>query len=180
MIDFDSLSQTPVKDIAAPLRWRYFHFLRGVDNLNKLDKPPHEWFNNPGRNIPPYSDKDLEERLLTWDDLQPGHFEAMVERRGKKIPQNAEELFGLQEEEFNTLFADKETKPETKGADDGMGLEKEIREEELLAMAAERGIVPLVEACRRLGQEGWVSEQAAMVTAGRIAIGERAPTRSRG
>ena len=76
----------------------------------------------------------------------------MVERRGKKIPQNAEELFGLQEEEFNTLFADKETKPETKGADDGMGLEKEIREEELLAMAAERGIVPLVEACRSAAQ----------------------------
>lgn len=59
-----------------------FHFLRGVDNLNKLDKPPHDWFKNPGRNIPPYSDKDLEERLLTWEDLQPGNFEAMIQRRG--------------------------------------------------------------------------------------------------
>jgi hypothetical protein len=40
-----------------------FHFLRGIDNLNKLDKDPHEWFKNPGKNVPPYSDKDLDERL---------------------------------------------------------------------------------------------------------------------
>jgi hypothetical protein len=97
-----------------------FHFLRGVDNLNKLDKPPHEWFKTPGRNIPPYSDKDLEERLLTWEDLQPGSFEAMIERRGKKIRQNAETLLGLPEQEFNLLFADKETKPEPESDDDGL------------------------------------------------------------
>jgi hypothetical protein len=84
-----------------------FHFLRGTDNLNKLDKPPHEWFKNPGKNVPPYSDKDLEERLLTWDDLQPGNFESMIERRGKKIRQKAEEIFGLQEQEFDALFAQK-------------------------------------------------------------------------
>ena len=89
------------------------------DNLNKLDKAPHEWFRNPGRNIPSYSDKDLEERLLTWDDLEPGHFEAMIEQRGKKIRQNAEKLFGLSEQEFNALFADKETKPETESDEEG-------------------------------------------------------------
>jgi hypothetical protein len=94
-----------------------FHFLRGVDNLNKLDKPPHEWFMNPGKNVPSYSDKDLEERLLSWDDLQPGNFEVMIERRGKRIREKAEQLFGLSEQEFNVLFADKPTKgldaPET-------------------------------------------------------------------
>jgi hypothetical protein len=57
--------------------------------------------------VPPYSDKDLEERLLTWDDLQPGNFESMIERRGKKIRQKAEEIFGLQEQEFDALFAQK-------------------------------------------------------------------------
>jgi len=135
-----------------------FHFLRGVDNLNKLDKPPHEWFRSPGRNIPPYSDKDLEERLLTWEDLQPGNFEAMIERRGKKIRQNAEKLFGLQEQEFNELFADKEKKLEPESEDEG-GSESEISDEELVAFAAERGIAPLVEVCRRLAVDGWVTEQ---------------------
>lgn len=103
-----------------------FHFLRGVDNLNKLDKPPHEWFKNPGRNVPPYSDKDIEERLLTWEDLQPGNFEAMVVRRGEKIRENAEKLFGLKEQEFDSLFADKETKPETDNEDDA-GSDAEIK-----------------------------------------------------
>lgn len=95
-----------------------FHFLRGVDNLNKLDKAPHEWFKNPGRNVPPYSDRDLEERLLIWDDLEPGSFEAMIERRGKKIRQNAEKLFGVTEPEFNALFADKEAKSEPESEND--------------------------------------------------------------
>jgi hypothetical protein len=83
-----------------------FHFLRACDNLNKLDKPPHEWFRNPGRDVPPYSERDLEERLLTWDDLEPGHFEPMIKNRGEKIRKKAEELFGLKEEEFNALFAE--------------------------------------------------------------------------
>ena len=87
-----------------------FHFLRGIDNLNKLDKPPHEWFRNPGKNVPPYSDKDLEERLLTWDDIQPGRFETMIERRGERIRRKAEELFSLSEQEFNALFAEKPIK----------------------------------------------------------------------
>jgi hypothetical protein len=81
-----------------------FHFLRGSDNLNKLDKDPHVWFRNPGTNIPPYSDKDLEDRLLQWDELDPGRFETMIERRGKRIRAKAEELFGLTEDEFNELF----------------------------------------------------------------------------
>lgn len=135
-----------------------FHFLRGVDNLNKLDKPPDEWFKNPGRNIPPYSEKDLEERLLTWEDLQPGNFEAMIERRGKKIRQNTEKLFGLQEQEINALFGDKVTKPEQEDDDKG-GSDSEIGEEELGAIAAARGIAPLVEVCRRLTVDEWVTEQ---------------------
>jgi len=60
-----------------------FHFLRGKDNLNKSDTPPHEWFRKPGNNVLPYSDKDLEERLMTWEDLEPGNFDTMIERRGK-------------------------------------------------------------------------------------------------
>jgi Protein of unknown function DUF262 len=135
-----------------------FHFLRGVDNLNKLDKPPHEWFKNPGRNIPPYSDKDLADRLLTWEDLQPGSFEAMIDRRGKKIRQNAEKIFGLREEELNALFADKETKAEAENDEDA-GSDGEISEEELVSIAADRGVAPLVEACRRLAMDDWVTEQ---------------------
>ena len=81
-----------------------FHFLRGVDNLNKSDKPPHEWFKNPGRNIAPYSEDDLKERLLTWDDLEPGHFESMLQNRGKRIRTKAEELFKISEDKFNALF----------------------------------------------------------------------------
>ncbi len=83
-----------------------FHFLRGSDNLNKLDKDPHDWFRTPGKNIPPYSDKDLEERLLQWEDLNPGQFESMIEKRSKKIQTKAAELFGVTEEEFNAMFAD--------------------------------------------------------------------------
>ena len=83
-----------------------FHFLRGIDNLNKLDKDPHDWFQNPGKNIPPYSDKDLEERLLQWEDLNPGRFESMIEKRSRKIRTKAAALFGVTEEDFNALFAD--------------------------------------------------------------------------
>lgn len=83
-----------------------FHFLRGSDNLNKLDKDPDKWFRNPGKNIPPYSDRDLEERLLQWGDLNPGQFEHLIERRSGKIRTKAAELFGATEEEFNALFTD--------------------------------------------------------------------------
>lgn len=135
-----------------------FHFLRGVDNLNKLDKPPNEWFKNPGRNIPPYSDKDLEERLLTWEDLQPGNFESMIDRRGKKIRQNAEKLFGVTELEFNGLFAEKDAKSEPE-TDAENGSDGEIDEADLLEIAKIRGVVPLVEVCRRPGIDDWVWEQ---------------------
>lgn len=84
-----------------------FHFLRGSDNLNKLDKDPHDWFRNPGKNVSPYSDKDIQERLLQWEDLNPGQFESMIEKRSRKIRTKAAELFGVTEEEFNALFADK-------------------------------------------------------------------------
>jgi len=83
-----------------------FHFLRAKDNLNKLDRPPHEWFRNPGTDTPSYSTKDLDERLLTWDDLEPGNFDVMLERRGRKIREKTQQFFGLTEEQFNALFAD--------------------------------------------------------------------------
>lgn len=83
-----------------------FHFLRGSDNLNKLDKDPHDWFRNPGKNVPPYSDKDMEERLLKWEDINPGCFETMIKQRGRRIRAKAQELFGLAEDEFNSLFAE--------------------------------------------------------------------------
>ncbi len=85
-----------------------FHFLRASDNLNKTDKDPHDWFKNPGKSISPYTDEDLEGRLLEWEDLNPGQFEIMIEKRSKKIRAKAGELFGTTEEEFNALFADKQ------------------------------------------------------------------------
>lgn len=83
-----------------------FHFLRGSDNLNKLDKDPNDWFRNPGKDVPPYSDKDLEDRLMTWDEINPGCFETMIEQRGKRIRAKAEQLFGVSEEDFKMLFAE--------------------------------------------------------------------------
>ncbi len=82
-----------------------FHFLRANDNGNKSDKPPHEWFRKPGTNSP-YTDNDLNERLLSWDLLEPDQFENMIDVRGKKIREKAERLFGLSEQEFNNLFKD--------------------------------------------------------------------------
>ena len=81
-----------------------FHFLRAQDNLNKSDRPPNKWFKNPGRGIAPYSDQDLKDRLLTWDLLEPGNFERMIEVRGKKIRKRAERLFRMSESKFNKLF----------------------------------------------------------------------------
>lgn len=81
-----------------------FHFLRGVDNLNKTDKDPHDWFRNPGKGVPPYSDKDLRERLIEWDELEPGCFETMIEERSKRIRSKAVKMFGMSEAEFNGLF----------------------------------------------------------------------------
>lgn len=80
-----------------------FHFLRASDNANKSNKPPHEWFMKPGTNSP-YTEQDLEERLLTWDLLEPGHFERMLEERGRRIRQKAEAMLGTTEEELNSLL----------------------------------------------------------------------------
>jgi hypothetical protein len=82
-----------------------FHFLRANDNGNKSDKPPHEWFRKPGTNSP-YTDNDLSERLLSWELLEPGQFETLIDVRGKKIREKAEKLFGISETDFNALFND--------------------------------------------------------------------------
>jgi hypothetical protein len=81
-----------------------FHFLRGSDNLNKLDKDPHDWFKTPGKGCAPYSDEDLEERLLTWNNLQPGNFELMLLERGAKIRKQASQILGFSEDQINALF----------------------------------------------------------------------------
>lgn len=81
-----------------------FHFLRGHDNLNKLDKDPHEWFKAPGRDCPPYSDEDLAERLLTWENLRPGQFDAMLQERGAKIRAQACKILGFSEYQIDSWF----------------------------------------------------------------------------
>jgi hypothetical protein len=86
-----------------------FHFLRGVDNLNKSDRPPHEWFKSPGK-APSYTQQDLDERLLCWDDLQPGNFRAMLKERGARIRAKAEKLLGTAEADILALFAKEEKK----------------------------------------------------------------------
>jgi hypothetical protein len=81
-----------------------FHFLRGKDNLNKSDTPPHEWFKKPG-DQPPYTDLDLRERLLDWEMLQPGRFADMIRQRTAAIHQRALALFGTDLPQFESLFA---------------------------------------------------------------------------
>ncbi len=81
-----------------------FHFLRGTDNLNKSDTPPHIWFKNPGKDLPAYSDDDIHERLLRWELLEPDQFDAMIVERSKCIREEAEKLFGMKESAFNALF----------------------------------------------------------------------------
>lgn len=80
-----------------------FHFLRGKDNLNKSDTPPHKWFRKPG-DQPPYSDDDLKERLLTWDLLEPGNFSKMLEDRTKEIQGRALHLFGVKPGDLEALL----------------------------------------------------------------------------
>jgi hypothetical protein len=79
------------------------HFLRGSDNRNKSNTDPHEWFKNPGEQ-PAYSAKDLEARLLTWEVLQPGQFETMLEERARLIQNRALAIFGMTTDEFEGLF----------------------------------------------------------------------------
>jgi hypothetical protein len=76
-----------------------FHFLRGGDNLNKLDIEPDIWFEKNG-----YNDSDLMERLLTWDDIKSGNFLNMIEKRGQKIRDKACGIFGYTEDEINKMF----------------------------------------------------------------------------
>jgi len=82
-----------------------FHFLRGKDNLNKSDTPPHEWFSKPG-DQPPYTEADLESRLLTWELLQPGKFTDLVDSRSKQIQERALTLFATDAQAFETLFCE--------------------------------------------------------------------------
>jgi hypothetical protein len=55
--------------------------------------------------VPPYTDRDLEERLLTWDLIQPGMFETMIEKRSVKIRERAEQFFGRSIDEVDALFS---------------------------------------------------------------------------
>jgi len=80
------------------------HFLRGSDNRNKTDKPPHKWFRKPGKDGAPYSEADMRARLLTFELLEPGSFQQMLEIRGKAIRERALALFGMNEFEFDALF----------------------------------------------------------------------------
>ncbi|AGA33967.1 hypothetical protein TVNIR_2324 [Thioalkalivibrio nitratireducens DSM 14787] len=99
-----------------------FHFLRATDNLNKSDRPPHEWFRSPGK-APTYSDQDLAERLLTWDELEPGNFERMLDARGRRIREKAEEILGFSETEITSLFA-KHAEERKVEQEDGQGRSK--------------------------------------------------------
>ena len=81
-----------------------FHFLRGTDNLNKSDTPPHEWFKKPGVQ-PAYTDDDLRERLLSWNLLQPGMFSTMLARRSEDIRARALKLFGFDAAEFDRILS---------------------------------------------------------------------------
>lgn len=89
-----------------------FHFLRGVDNLNKSDKPPHEWFKSPGK-APSYTQQDLDERLLCWDDLKPGNFSNLLKVRGARIRAKAQELLGTTEADVVALFAKEQKRDES-------------------------------------------------------------------
>lgn len=80
-----------------------FHFLRQKDNRNKTDKPPHEWFKAPGE-APPYTDQEMDERLLSWDLVQPGAFPNLLEVRGQRIRDKALNLFHMDEEQFRALL----------------------------------------------------------------------------
>lgn len=80
-----------------------FHFLRGKDNLNKLDTPPHVWFDKPGEQ-PPYSDIDLSERLIKRELLLPGSYDKLIEDRVEQIRARALKMFSLNSEEFTVMF----------------------------------------------------------------------------
>jgi hypothetical protein len=80
-----------------------FHFLRQKDNRNKTDRPPHEWFRAPGKS-PAYTDQEMEDRLLSWDLIEPDAFETMLETRGQRIREKALQMFHMTEDEFSGLF----------------------------------------------------------------------------
>jgi hypothetical protein len=82
-----------------------FHFLRGEDNLNKSDTPPHKWFRKPG-DQPSYTDDDLKERLLNWELLESGQFPQMLDARTKEIQKRALQLFGMKPGDLETLFSE--------------------------------------------------------------------------
>ncbi len=80
------------------------HFLRGRDNRNKTNRPPHDWFRSPGRGVEAYTDEDMRARLLSYALVAPGRFEELIEVRGRAIRQAALSLFGLNEWAFDALF----------------------------------------------------------------------------
>src|ERR1043165_2691390 len=80
-----------------------FHFLRQKDNRNKTDKPPSEWFKEPGQ-ATAYTDREMDERLLSSYIIQPGAFSQLVAVRGQRIPDKALGMFHLNDSEFEALL----------------------------------------------------------------------------
>jgi hypothetical protein len=81
-----------------------FHFMRQSDNRNKTDRPPHEWFKQPGEGAQPYSIHDMASRLLEWEWIEPDAFSTLLEKRGARIREAACTLFRMDELAFNLLF----------------------------------------------------------------------------
>jgi len=46
----------------------------------------------------------MEDRLLSWDLIEPDAFEKMLEIRGQRIREKALQMFHMTEDEFNSLF----------------------------------------------------------------------------
>jgi len=109
------------------------HFLRGVDNRNKTDRPPDEWFKTPGKGTPAYSDEDMKARLLSYELIEPGRFDDLLEERGAAIRRRALELFGMNLWAFNALFngesaGDAWTRALKEALPDGVAVKEDLEE----------------------------------------------------
>ena len=93
---------TLLKEGRAPLEADHFanmHFIRKQDNRNKTNISPDVWFKSPG-SAPPYSETDLQARLISEEMIQPGNFEVLIDQRSKLIKAKALSLFSMTETDF--------------------------------------------------------------------------------